>query len=232
MNPLLDFTGLPRFAEIKPEHVTPAVEELLDRNRALTARLLAETPPPTWQNFVQPFEDANEQLARAWGQVGHLNSVMNSAELREVYNTNLPKVTQYYAELAQNLALYQKYRAIRNGDGYAALTAAQKKVIENELRDFRLGGAELPEEKKARFMQIQEELSALCSKFSDNLLDATNAYSCLVEDEHEISGIPADERQVAAEAAQQAGRKGWRCTLKAPSYGPVVQYAEKPPLRD
>ncbi len=231
MNPLLDFTGLPRFAEIKPEHVTPAVEELLDRNRALTASLL-EIELPTWQNFVQPFEDANEQLARAWGQVGHLNAVMNSAELREVYNANLPKVTQYYAELAQNLALYQKYRAIRNGDGYAALNAAQKKVIENELRDFRLGGAELPEEKKERFMQIQEELSALCSKFSDNLLDATNAYSCVVESEQEISGIPADERQVAAEAAQQAGRKGWLFTLKAPSYGPVMQYADNRALRE
>ena len=232
MNPLLDFTGLPRFAEIKPEHVTPAVEELLDRNRALTAQLLAATEVPTWQNFVQPFEDANEQLARAWGQVGHLNAVMNSAELREVYNANLPKVTQYYAELAQNLALYQKYRAIRNGDGYAALNAAQKKVIENELRDFRLGGAELPEEKKERFMQIQEELSALCSKFSDNLLDATNAYSCVVEDEQEISGIPADERQVAAEAAREAGKKGWLFTLKAPSYGPVMQYADNRALRE
>src|SRR3970040_2224073 len=105
MNPLLDFTGLPRFAEVKPAHVTPAVDELLARNRALTAKLLESATPPTWQNFVQPFEDANEQLARAWGQVGHLNAVMNSTELREVYNANLPKVTQYYAELAQNHAL-------------------------------------------------------------------------------------------------------------------------------
>jgi oligopeptidase A len=231
MNPLLDFSGLPRFAEIKPEHVTPAVDELLSRNRALTASLLAETPP-SWQNFVQPFEDANEQLARAWGQVGHLNAVMNSAELREVYNANLPKVTQYYAELAQNLALYEKYKAIRNGNEYAKLNAAQQKVIENELRDFRLGGAELPEEKKARFMQIQEELSALCSQFSDNLLDATNAYSCVIEDEKDISGIPADERQVASEAAQEAGKKGWLFTLKAPSYGPVMQYADNRALRE
>ncbi len=232
MNPLLDFSGLPRYAEIKPEHATPAVDELLARNRALTAKLLADSAQPTWDNFVQPFEDANEQLGRAWGQIGHLNAVMNSAELREVYNANLPKVTQYYAELSQNLALYQKYRAIRNGDAYAALNAEQKKVIENELRDFRLGGAELPEEKKARFMAIQEELSALCSKFSDNLLDATNAYTCVVEDEKEISGIHADERQVAAEAAQQAGKKGWLFTLKAPSYGPLMQYADNRALRE
>ena len=159
MNPLLDFSGLPRFAEIKTEHITPAVDELLARNRALTAKLLADAALPTWDNFVQPFEDANEHLARAWGQVGHLNMVMNSPELREVYNANLPKVTQYYAELSQNLALFRKYKAIHDSAGYAALNAEQKKVIENELRDFRLGGAELPEDKKARFMAIQEELS-------------------------------------------------------------------------
>ena len=232
MNPLLDFSGLPRFAEITNEHITPAIDELLARNRELSAKLLSDTTPPTWTNFVQPFEDANEHLSRAWGQVGHLNMVMNSPELREVYNANLPKVTQYYAELAQHLALFQKYKAIRNSDGYAALNAAQQKVIENELRDFRLGGAELPEDKKARFMQIQEELSALCSKFSDNLLDATNAYTCVIEVESDISGIPADECQVAAEAALATGRQGWLFTLKAPSYGPVMQYADNRALRE
>ena len=232
MNPLLDFTGLPRFAEIKPEHVAPAVDELLVRNRALMARLLADSTPPTWENFVQPFEDANEHLARAWGQVGHLNMVMNSPELREVYNATLPKVTQYYAELGQNLALYQKYKAIRGSTGFASLNAEQKKVIENELRDFRLGGAELPETQKSRFMAIQEELSALTAKFSDNLLDATNAYTCVIEDEKDISGIPADECQVAAEAAQHAGKQGWLFTLKAPSYGPLMQYADNRALRE
>lgn len=232
MNPLLDFTGLPRFAEITPEHVAPAVDELLARNRALTAQLLADTTPPTWVNFVQPFEDANEHLSRAWGQVGHLNMVMNSPELREVYNANLPKVTQYYAELAQNLALFKKYKAIRNSDGYALLSEARKKVIENELRDFRLGGAELPEDKKARFMEIQEGLSELCSKFSDNILDATNAYTCVIENEKDIAGIPPDERQVAAEAALEAAKKGWLFTLKAPSYGPVMQYADNRALRE
>jgi len=232
MNPLLDFSGLPRFAEIKTEHITPAVDELLTRNRVLTEKLLADTAPPTWQNFVQPFEDAHEHLSRAWGQVGHLNMVMNSPELREVYNANLPKVTQYYAELSQNLALFQKYKAIRNSSDYEALSTAQKKVIENELRDFRLGGAELPEDKKARFMAIQEALSELTSKFSDNLLDATNAYTCVIEDEKGLSGIPADERQVAAEAAQEAGKQGWLFTLKAPSYGPVMQFADNRALRE
>ncbi|MDP2804763.1 MAG: M3 family metallopeptidase [Gallionellaceae bacterium] len=232
MNPLLDFSGLPRFAEIKPEHVTPAVDELLARNRELTRQLLADSSEPTWSSFVQPFENANEHLSRAWGQVGHLNMVMNSPELREVYNANLPKVTQYYAELSQNLALFQKYKAIHQGKDYASLSTAQKKILENELRDFRLGGAELPEEKKARFMSIQETHSEVTSKFSDNLLDATNAYICVIENERELAGIPADERQVAADAAKEAGKQGWLFTLKAPSYGPVMQYADNRALRE
>ncbi|MDX8399661.1 MAG: M3 family metallopeptidase [Gallionellaceae bacterium] len=232
MNPLLDFSGLPRFAEFNTEFVTPAVDELLTRNRNLTTQLLADSNPPTWDSFVQPFEDAHEQLSRAWGQVGHLNMVMNSPELREAYNTNLPKVTQYFAELSQNLALFQKYKAIRNSTSFDELNTAQQKVIDNELRDFRLGGAELAEDQKPRFMEIQEALSALTSKFSDNLLDATNAYTCLIEDEQEVSGIPADELQVAAEAALESGNKGWLFTLKAPSYGPVIQFAENRALRE
>ena len=232
MNPLLDFTGLPRFAEIKPEHVAPAVDQLLAENRALVARLLADAAAPTWDNFMQPLEDANEHLSRTWGQVGHLNAVVNSPELREVYNANLPKVAQYGAELGQNLELFNKVKAIRNGAEFAALNAARKKIIENELRDFRLGGAELPQEQKARFLEIQEEMSTLCARFSDNILDATNAYTWLVEDEAELSGIPADERQVASEAAQAAGKTGWIFTLKAPSYGPLMQYADNRALRE
>ncbi|MEJ1958902.1 MAG: M3 family metallopeptidase [Nitrosomonadales bacterium] len=232
MNPLLDFSGLPRFAEVKPEHVAPAIEHLLSENRALVARLLEDTSLPTWDNFMQQLDDANEHLSRAWGQVGHLNAVMNSPELREVYNANLPKITQYYAELGQNLDLFNKVKAIRNGAEFATLSTARQKIIENELRDFRLGGAELPDDQKARFLAIQEELSTLCSRFSDNVLDATNAYSWLIEDETELSGIPADERQVAAEAAQAEGKTGWLFTLKAPSYGPLMQYADNRVLRE
>ncbi len=180
---------------------------------------------------MQPLTDANERLSRAWGQVSHLNAVMNSAELREVYNANLPKVTQYYAELSQNLALYQKVKALHSSNAYTGLSATRQKIIENELRDFRLGGAELPDKEKARFLAIQEESSTLCARFSDNILDATNAYTWLVEDEAELSGIPADERQVAAEAAQEAGKTAWLFTLKAPSYGPLMQYADNRALR-
>jgi len=232
MNPLLDFTGLPRFAEIKPEHVAPAIEQLLDENRTLVTRLLADDVPPTWDDFVLPMEDANERLSRAWGPVGHLNAVMNSPELREAYNATLPKITQYYAEMGQNLALFQKFKALRNSDEFEALSGARKKVIENELRDFRLGGAELPDDKKPRYLEVQERLAELSSRFSDNLLDATNDYTLVIESRDELNGLPEDVLQTAQEAAQAAGKQGWLFTLKAPSYMPVMQYADNRKLRE
>ena len=231
-NPLQNFTGLPRFAEILPAHVTPAVDNLLRHNSEVVSALLSETTAPTWGNFVDRLDDANEKMARAWGQVSHLNAVMNSAEFREVYNENLPKITQYYAELGQNLALFAKYKLLRNSEGFNKLTPARKKIIENELRDFRLSGAELAENKKARFLEIQDELSSLSSRFSDNLLDATNDFSMLIENDAELVGIPADDLQAAREAAQATNKTGWLFTLKAPSYMPVMQYAENRKLRE
>ena len=232
MNPLLDFSGLPRFAEIKPEHVAPAIEQLLAENRALIERLLSDSALPNWQHFIVPMEDANERLSRAWGPVGHLNAVMNSPELREVYNATLPKITQYYAELGQNLALFEKFKALRNSPEFSGLSAARKKIIENELRDFRLGGSELPENKKARYLEIQERLSELSSRFSDNLLDATNDYTLVIESRDELSGLPEDVLQTAQETAQAASKTGWLFTLKAPSYVPVMQYANNRGLRE
>ena len=272
MNPLLDFSGLPRFAEIKPEHVAPAIEQLLAENRALVARLLADDAPPIWDDFVLPMEDANERLSRAWGPVGHLNAVMNSTPLREVYTATLPKITQYYAELGQNLALFGKFKALRDSAEFETLSAARKKIIENQLRDFRLGGAELPEDKKARYLAIQERQAELSSRFSDNLLDATNDFTLVIEDSppsqpsdettshstkptsgqvagypggrggdrtpgvckipDELSGLPEDALQTAREAASGAGKDGWLFTLKAPSYMPVMQYADNRALRE
>ncbi|MGE5028223.1 MAG: M3 family metallopeptidase, partial [Betaproteobacteria bacterium] len=231
MNPLLDFSGLPRFPEIKPEHVTPAVDTLLAENRALVEKLAA-TDACSWDNFVQPLEDANERLSRAWGQVSHLNAVMNSPALREVYNENLPKITAYYADLSQNLALFDKFKALRADPSFEALSAPRRKIVENELRDFRLGGAELPEDKKARFKAIQEELSALSARFEENLLDATNAFALYVEDESGLSGLPADALQAAQEAARKDGKAGWKFTLHAPSYLPLMQYADSRALRE
>lgn len=228
-NPLLDFSGLPRFSEIKNEHITPAVEKLLDESRAVIDKVRSDTTEPTWHSFVQPMADTTENLSRAWGQVSHLNAVMNSPELREVYNANLPRITQFYAELGQDQQLFEKFKQLRNSQEFEQLSSDRKKIVENELRDFRLGGAELPEEKKARFLEIQEALSALSSKFGDNLLDSTNKFSLVVENADELAGIPEDALQAAKEAAQN---EGWKFTLQMPSYLPVLQYADNRLLRE
>ena len=232
MNPLRDFSGLPRFDAFKPEHVTPAIDELLAINRAAVEQLGAPAAAPTWNDFVAPLQDVNEKLSRAWGLVGHLNAVMNSPELREVYNANLPKVTQFYTELGQNQRLFGKFKQLSASPEMSCLSRAQCKIIEHELRDFRLGGAELPPPEKARFTEIREKLSALSARFSDNLLDATNAYAHWVEADGVLAGIPDDVLEAAREAAQADGKPGWKFTLHAPSYLPVMQYADNRALRE
>ncbi len=228
MNPLLDFSGLPRFAELKPDHVTPAVDKLLAEGRATIERVLAA--PVSWESFVAPLEDANERIGRSWGQVAHLHAVLDSPELREVYNANLPKLTQYWTELGQNQALFEKYKALAAAPEHPTLSTARRRIVDNALRDFRLGGAELPADKKARFAAIQEELAGLGSRFSENLLDATKAFSIVV-DESRIRGIPPDVLAAAREAAEKDGKPGWKFTLHAPSYMPVMQYADDRALR-
>ncbi len=232
MNPLLDFSGLPRFAEFKPEYVTPAIDQLLaDCRTAVTCAEAADTPAE-WDAFVAPLEDANEKLGRAWGQVSHLHSVMDSPELREVYNENLPKITVYFAELGQNEALFAKFKALKASPGYAALSAPRKKIVENELRDFRLGGAELPADKKARFMQVQEELAQLSAKFEENLLDATNDFALHIDDAVQLAGIPDDVQEMMQAAAEADGKTGFKITLHMPAYLPVMQYADNRDLRE
>jgi len=230
-NPLLDFSGLPRFADIVPEHVAPAIRALIDENRTTVDRLTRPETPATWDAFVQPLTDAGERLGRAWGIVGHLHSVLDVPDWREAYNALLPEVTRFYAELGQNLALYEKFKALAAGPEYATLNATRKRIIDNELRDFRLAGAELPAEQKPRFQAIQEELSALAAKFSENLLDATNAHAEWVTDEKGLAGLPADVKAAARAAAERDGKPGWKFTLHAPSYLPVMQYAEDRNLR-
>src|SRR3954469_5102883 len=234
MNPLLDFSGLPRFSEIKPEHVSPAMDQLLAAGRA--AIDAATHAAPTWDAFVAPQEDANERIGRAWGQISHLHAVLDSPELREVYNANLPKLSQYWTELGQNTALFEKYKALSASPEFKSLSTARQRIIENALRDFRLSGAELPADKKKRYADISEELSKLGAKFSENVLDATNAFSIVV-DEKRIAGIPEDVLQAAREAAmkdekQTGGKPGWKFTLHMPSYLPVMQYAVDRSLRE
>ena len=231
-NPLLDFSGLPRFAEFKPEFVTPAIDQLLSDARAAVAQAVAAGTPAEWAAFVAPLDDANEKLGRAWGQVSHLHSVMDSPALREVYNVNLQKITVYYAELGQNEALFAKFKALKASTGFAALTDARRKIVDNELRDFRLGGAELPADKKARFMQVQEALAQLSAKFEENLLDATNDFALYVDDAARLAGVPDDVLSMMKTAAEADGKTGWKITLHMPSYLPVMQYAGDRALRE
>jgi oligopeptidase A len=231
-SPLLELSGLPRFDAIKPAHVEPAVRSLLDALRATVERLQDDPTPPTWANFVEPIENEGERVGRAWGVAAHMHSVMDTPEWREAYNTMLPEVTRFYAELGQNLKLFEKYKAIRNGAEFATLSPARQRIIDNELRGFRLSGAELPDDQKPRFQAIQEELAGLGAKFSENVLDATNAFSHVVTDKAELAGLPEDVIAAARESAEAAGVEGWKFGLKMPSYLPVMQYADSRSLRE
>jgi oligopeptidase A len=232
MNPLLSLDGLPRFGDLRPEHVGPAMDILLAAQRSTLLELRSVPAAPSWDNFVRPLEDAVEQVARAWGQIAHLNAVVNTPELREAYNQNLPKVTTFWAELGQDAALFARYQALADSPAYPKLSAAQRRVIDNELRDFRLGGAELSLEDKARYLAVQEELAQTSARFEANLIDTTRAWSHGVADAAELAGLPADVIEAAAVAASQDAAPGWKFTLHAPSYLPVMQYAEHRPLRE
>ena len=231
-NPLLDFSSLPQFDRIQPEHITPALDTLIQQGKQTIEQLVISDSAPTWQNFAEPLEQIEEKLSRAWSQVGHMNAVVNSPALREVYNDNLPKLTDFYSDLAQDERLYNKFKALKASREYASLTQAQKKIIDNEIRDFKLGGAELPRAQKQRFKQIQEQLSKLTTKFEENIMDTVDAFQHIEADTAHLSGIPQDAIAAAKQAAETVGQSGYLFTLHFPSYMPVLQYADHRPLRE
>ncbi|WP_019104211.1 M3 family metallopeptidase [Chromobacterium haemolyticum] len=231
-NPLLDFSGLTRFAEIKPEHISPAIDELLSAARAAVARLTAEQGAPSWESFVDPLTDATEHLSRAWGVVGHLNAVVNTPELREAYNANIPRISEFWTEMGQNLDLYARFKALAASPEHDGYSAARKKIVSNDLRDFRLSGAELPQAEKERFAAIQTRLAELSAKFEQNVLDATDAFSLYIEDKAELSGVPEDSLELFAAAAAGDDKSGYKITLQFPFYFPVLQYADNRALRE
>ncbi|MCI1003671.1 M3 family metallopeptidase [Herbaspirillum sp. C7C8] len=231
-NPLLDFSGYAQFDAIQPEHVTPALDKLLADASRLVTELEAPMAEVTWDNFVEPLESATEKLGRAWSVVGHLNSVMDTPALRATYNENQPRLVEFWTGLGQNLALFEKYKALQASPAFASLTAARRKVVDNAVRDFRLSGAELAEDKKERFAEIQEKQAMLTTRFSENVLDATNDFALFVEDEAELSGLPTDVKQAARAAAEKDGKPGYKFTLHFPSYFPVLQYADNRALRE
>jgi oligopeptidase A len=230
-NPLLDFSNLPRFDAIKPEHVTPAIDSLIAEANAVVTQLEAPMDDVTWDTLA-PLDEVGERLGRAWGVVGHLNHVVDTPELRATYNENQPKVVEFSTALGQNEALFAKYKQLRASDSFDALSDTRKRIVENALRDFRLGGAELAEDKKARFAEIQEQQSQLSTRFSENVLDATNDYKLFVDNEGELAGLPDDVKAAAKAAAERDGKTGWLFTLHFPSYFPILQFSTNRALRE
>ena len=231
-NPILFRDSLPLFDQIKPSHISPAIEGILKEANSLIHSLKVMGGSISWENFVEPIEMVSEKISRAWGQIEHLNAVVNSDDLRKAYNDNLIKLTEFYTNLSQDEALYKKYQSLKDGEIYESLTPSQKRIIDNVLREFKLGGAELNELEKARFKVIQEKLAKLSTQFEENILDATNEFSIFVGDADDLQGIPEENIKKAQSEAIEDKKEGYKFTLHFPSYLPVMQYAEDRNLRE
>ncbi|MDH5327509.1 MAG: oligopeptidase A [Gammaproteobacteria bacterium] len=229
-NPLLEYPPLPAFTRIKPEHVEAAVDQVLTQNREAIATLLQQDEH-SWESLIQPLEQIQDRLHKTWSPVSHLNSVMNNEALRDAHNACLPKLSQYATELGQNTALFQAYQRLHDSDTFSQLSQAQQKVINDALRDFRLSGVDLPETEKNRFKEIQQQLSTLKSQFSDNVLDATQAWSFHTEQESDLAGLPPSAIDMAAQTAQSRNQRGWVFNLEFPSYFAIMTYADRRELR-
>ena len=231
-NPILFRDSLPLFDQIKPSHISPAIEGILKEANSLIHSLKVMGGSISWENFVEPIEMVSEKISRAWGQIEHLNAVVNSDDLRKAYNDNLIKLTEFYTNLSQDEALYKKYQSLKDGEIFKSLTPSQKRIIDNVLREFKLGGAELNELEKARFKVIQEKLAKLSTQFEENILDATNEFSIFVGDADDLQGIPEENIKKAQSEAIEDKKEGYKFTLHFPSYLPVMQYAEDRNLRE
>ncbi|THA08473.1 oligopeptidase A [Rodentibacter pneumotropicus] len=230
-NPLLNIQGLPPFSQINPEHIQPAVEKLIQDCRDTIEQVLNQ-PHFTWENLILPLTEVSDRLNRAWSPISHLNSVKNSPELREAYQACLPLLSEYSTWVGQHKGLYNAYLALKNSPEFSDYSVAQKKAIENSLRDFDLSGIALPEEKQKRYGEISARLSELSSQFSNNVLDATMGWEKVIEDETELKGLPESALQAAKQSAESKGLKGYRFTLEIPSYLPIMTYCENQALRE
>ncbi len=230
-NPLLEKTELPQFSKIKPEHVENAIDDLLTEAREIIKKSLQENKEYTWGNLVEPIENMEDKLNKAWSPVSHMNSVVNSDELRDAYNACLPKLSEFATEMGQNKALFNAYQQLSKSDTYSSLDTAQQKIITNALRDFRLSGIDLDSEKQDRYKLISQELSSLSSKYEENVLDATNAWTRLITDKEDLVGLSETALTLARETAQSQKKEGWLITLQFPSYIAVMTYAENRELR-
>ena len=226
-NPLLDFSALPAFDRVSPADVAPAMDALLERANTALETVTAPEFPAAWTDMARVLDVATEQLGRAWGIVSHLNSVADTPELRAAYNETLPRVTEFWTRLGADERLYAKYKAMDP----ALLNTEQRQALKNAVRNFVLSGAELNGADKERFAQIQERQAELAQKFSENALDATDAYAYYARAD-ELDGVPADVQHTALEAARAEGKDGYKLTLKMPCYLPVMQFARSSALRE
>jgi len=232
-NPLLQAFDLPPYSAIRPEHVEPAVEQILADNRAAMSLLLEQqAADPSWDGLVLALDELGARLGRAWSPVSHLNAVCNSAELRAAYEACLPKLSEYWTEIGQNQPLFQAYQALAESPAAAGFDVAQKTILEHALRDFRLSGIDLPAEQQKRYGEIQMKLSELASKFSNQLLDATQAWTKHVTDEAALDGLTESAKAQMKQAAEAKGLDGWLISLEFPSYFAVMTYANDRALRE
>ncbi|MDG9923488.1 MULTISPECIES: oligopeptidase A [unclassified Pseudomonas] len=232
-NPLLQDFDLPPYSLIKPEHVEPAVDQILADSRAAIAELLkTQQSNPSWDGLVLALDELNARLGGAWSPVSHLNAVCNNAELRTAYEACLPKLSEYWTEMGQNKPLFEAYAALAKSPAAEGLDVAQKTILEHALRDFRLSGIDLPAEQQKRYGEIQMKLSELGSKFSNQLLDATQAWTKHITDEAALAGLTDSAKAQMAQAAQAKELDGWLITLEFPSYYAVMTYADDRALRE
>ena len=231
-NPLLTFTDLPPFSQIKPEHVKPAVEQVIEECRNKIEQVLEGNTSPSWDNLVAPIEEVDDRLGRIWSPVSHMNSVVNSDELREAYESCLPVLSEYGTWVGQHEGLFKLYQTLSESDEFANLDMAQQKMITNTLRDFTLSGIALDAQKKTEYGKIQARLSELSSTFSNQVLDATMAFKKHITDEKMLAGLPDSAKAAAAQLASQNDLAGWLFTLDIPSYLPIMSYADNRELRE
>lgn len=231
MNPLLEKFELPHFSDIKAADIEPAIDDILEKNKLEIAALLDRTSAYSWDNLVHPIELMDDHLSRVWSPISHLNSVMNNDEWRTAYSNCLPKLSEYSTAIGQNKKLYLAYRSIKESVEFEQLKKPQQKIIDNALRDFELSGVALSEEKKQRYMEISQSLSSLTNQFEENLMDATNAWSKLLTDKSQLSGLPESAVDLLRQTAEQKEKEGWMLTLEFPCYMAIMTYADNRDLR-
>ena len=230
-NPLLETHELPPFEQFQPDQVVPAVETLLQRNRNGIEHLLAEISEPRWDNLIEPINQSHEALDQAWALFGHLTGVQDSPELRDAYSQALALLTDYQSWLGQHRGLFEAYQQIAERPDFAQLSQAQQAAVEQSLRDFRLAGVDLNEADKKTFAELQAELAQLSQQYSEQLLDATQAWSLPITDERRLAGLPESARATLRQYAEQKGQDGWLVTLEMPAVIPVMTYADDRELR-